>query len=209
MAWEIPAPASEIRHETSCVPVPDAPMMPILPRLILLANASGAPPITAVPQSGPIIRRPAARACCLSDNSSSRDTLSLNIRTCRPRLSALRASAAANSPGTEISARLISGLALTAAAIECGRQAACVSPWVFGLSSDLIALSRASRAAGSDSALTAITRSLPFTAVPSSSSPALRMIAAFDGVPIINAASITPGEPATSRDSRISATESR
>ena len=39
--------------------------------------------------------------------------------------------------------------------------------------------------------------------------PALRMMATLDGVAIINAASRMPGAEAISRDSRISATESR
>ena len=37
--------------------------------------------MTAVPQSGPIISKPKSRACCLSDNSSAIETLSLNIST--------------------------------------------------------------------------------------------------------------------------------
>ena len=81
MAWEMPSPASDIRQDTSCVPVPDAPMIPILPRLSRLAKASGAPPMTAVPQSGPIISSPNSLACCFSDSSSAIETLSLNIST--------------------------------------------------------------------------------------------------------------------------------
>ena len=43
---------------TSCMPVPEAPMMPMSPRGTRLAKASGTPPMMAVPQSGPITRRP-------------------------------------------------------------------------------------------------------------------------------------------------------
>src|SRR5262249_40890537 len=90
--------------------VPEAATMPILPRGTTLANASGAPPMIAVPQSGPIISKPRCFASRLSATSSSIGTLSLNIITCRPLFSARRASAAANSPGTEMSARFAAEL---------------------------------------------------------------------------------------------------
>src|SRR5438034_884016 len=73
------------------------------------ANPSGTPSRIAVPQSGPITSNPLRSARRLSSISSARDTLSLNRKTLRPRLSALSASAAAYVPGVEINTRLASG----------------------------------------------------------------------------------------------------
>ena len=70
-------------------------MTPMSPRGTRLANASGVPPMMAVPQSGPITRRPSALASRLRATSSSSGTLSLKIMTSRPPRSALRASPAA------------------------------------------------------------------------------------------------------------------
>ena len=53
---------------------------------------------------------PEIRASRFSATSSRSGTLSEKIMTSRPRRSAFRASAAAKSPGTEISARLASGI---------------------------------------------------------------------------------------------------
>ena len=84
---------------TSCIPVPAAPTTPIGPRRTALAKPSGLPLMIAVPQSGPISRRPRASASRLSATSSSIATLSEKIITCMPSASALRASRAACSPG--------------------------------------------------------------------------------------------------------------
>ena len=65
MACEMPLPACAIRQLTSCRPVPDAPIRPISPRGTRLAKARGTPPMMAVPQSGPITRRPSACAFAL------------------------------------------------------------------------------------------------------------------------------------------------
>ena len=65
IACEMPWPACAIRQETSCSPVPEAPTMPMSPRGTALAKASGMPLMIAVPQSGPITRRPSARASLL------------------------------------------------------------------------------------------------------------------------------------------------
>ena len=83
--------------------------MPMSPMGTRLANARGVPPRIAVPQSGPITRSSRWRASSFSAISSSSETLSLNIMTWSPALRAFRASAAAKSPGTEISARLALG----------------------------------------------------------------------------------------------------
>ena len=65
-----------------------------------------------VPQSGPITSSPRASDSRLSSISSARLTLSLNSITFRPSRSALSASAAAYSPGVEMSARVGVGLRL-------------------------------------------------------------------------------------------------
>jgi len=63
--------------------------MPMPPRGTALAKPSGAPAMRAVPQSGPIIRRPAlARLELFSRFSSASGTLSLNTMTWRPARSA-------------------------------------------------------------------------------------------------------------------------
>ena len=90
--------------------------MPISPRGTTLAKASGAPAMSAVPQSGPMTSSPRSFARRFSATSSSMETLSENIMTLSPRSSALRASCAANSPGTEMSARLRLRLELERAA---------------------------------------------------------------------------------------------
>ena len=110
MACEMPRPALAIRQVTSWMPVPEAPMIPMSPLGTALANASGTPAMMAVPQSGPMTRSPRSRASRFSATSSRSGTLSEKIMTSRPRRSAFRASAAAKSPGTEISARLASGI---------------------------------------------------------------------------------------------------
>ena len=61
-ACETPYPACAIRLDTSCMPVPDAPMIPMAPCGIWLAKARGTPPMMAVPQSGPMTNNPAATA---------------------------------------------------------------------------------------------------------------------------------------------------
>ena len=112
------------------MPVPDAPMMPMSPRGTTLAKPSGTPAMIAVPQSGPITNRPLSRASRLSAASSASGTLSEKIIVCRPSSSALRASATAKSPGTEISARLAAGSRCTAArkVREASTAAAAPSP---------------------------------------------------------------------------------
>ena len=74
----------------------------------------------AVPQSGPITIRSLSRATRLSIASSDPDTLLLNSMTFSPRFSALSASAAAYSPGVEISARFASLASASAIAMLRG-----------------------------------------------------------------------------------------
>ena len=106
---------------TSWSPVPAAATTPTGPRRTRLANPSAAPPMIAVPQSGPMQSRPASRPIRLSRTSSSIGTLSLNSITWSPASSASRATPAANLPGTEMSARLASGSRRAAAATVRGR----------------------------------------------------------------------------------------
>lgn len=210
IACEMPRPACAIRHVTSCVPVPEAPTTPMSPRGTRLAKANGTPLRIAVPQSGPMTSRPSARPSRFRAASSSSGTLSLKIMTWSPARSALRASAAAKSPGTEMMARLASGMARRAARSVCGHQCAPAPPAWRGRSSRRSASASAARAAASSTALTPTIRSLLCAARPVRvSRPARSMIPLFDGVPIISAASSTPGSPAMVRDSRIRATESR
>ena len=60
MTCETPQPSCAMIELTSCVPVPDAQTMPILPLGTTLAKASGTLLMIAVPQSGPMTSRPFA-----------------------------------------------------------------------------------------------------------------------------------------------------
>ncbi len=75
----------------------------------------------AVPQSGPIRRRPLRTASCLRAISSSIETLSEKTMTCMSALRAFRASYAAYSPGTETRARLAPGRACSPPSRPRGR----------------------------------------------------------------------------------------
>ena len=208
--WLIPPPARAIRQATSCSPVPEAAIRPISPRGTALAKPIGAPAITAVPQSGPIIRRPFWRASAFSATSSSIATLSENSITLSPRSSARRASRAAKSPGTETIARLAAGSARSPVSRERGFQPfPCRSPPA-GPRSAASAASNAAPSACPSSARIAITRSLgPAPSAPASSSPASRSNSLLDGLPIISEAAATPARSSTAREIRIRATESR
>ena len=187
-------------------------MMPMSPRGTALAKASGAPPMMAVPQSGPITSRPSSRASRLSASSSASGTLSLKIMHMSPRCSALRASAAANSPGTEISARLASGCRCSAAA----KRARIAMPAARG---GRCAAGRA-RSARRRARLVPVCVALGLDredqivglAAASPSQPAGRHRAGsrlLAGVPIISAASSTPGSATRSRATGASAPPSR
>ncbi len=158
MACETPPPRRWMTLETSWMPVPAAPTMPIGPRRTALAKASGRPPRMAVPQSGPISSNPRPAASCLSATSSASDTLSEKSITCRPSASARRASRAACSPGTEMSTRFAAGWDATAAASDDGRASSPAPACDCAFSSRS---SSASTAAGESAApFTAMSRSL-------------------------------------------------
>ena len=114
IAWDIPKPLLCIRVETSCNPVPAAATNPIFPWLTIFPKPKTILLIIAVPQSGPMTKRPFSRANCLSSNSSSRDTLLLKIKTLSPFLRAFDASLLAYTPGTEIITRFASLIYLSA-----------------------------------------------------------------------------------------------
>ena len=209
-ACETPYPACAIRLDTSCMPVPDAPMIPIAPCGIWLAKASGTPPMMAVPQSGPMTNNPAATASRLSETSSESETLSLNSMTFSPARRALRASAAAKSPGTEIRARFAAGRLSCAERNVLGRKVV-VPVWpTVGRSSRISALASALAAVASSRALMASIRSPPVALrLALASSLALSRRSRLDGVPIMRAASSTPSRRVMEREICISITESR
>jgi hypothetical protein len=95
MAWLTPPPRRWIWQVTSCSPVPEAATSPMAPRRTALAKPSGTPPTMAVPQSGPMTRRPRRSASRLRATSCASGTLSLNRKTSSPSASAFKASAAA------------------------------------------------------------------------------------------------------------------
>ena len=89
-----------------CMPVPDAPTMPMEPRGATLLKPSPTPLMMAVPQSGPMSSSPLLAARALRRRSCSMETLLLKRNTCSPWRSACSASSQACSPATEITARL-------------------------------------------------------------------------------------------------------
>jgi len=210
IAWLMPPPARATRQDTSWMPVPEAPIRPMSPRGTTLANASGTPPMIAVPQSGPITRRPRSRASRLSAISSSIGTLSEKIITLRPNASALRASAAAKCPGTEISARLASGILWNAARMVRDAFSNAGAPDISGCSSSRFASASAASAAALSFALSATIRSPGSALAPSGPRMcASRRISLLAGVPMTSPASSTPGSSASCREMRISTMESR
>ena len=79
------------------------------PGVTVLAKPRPRPPTTAVPQSGPITRRPRSCAVRLSTSSCSSGTLSLKTITSLPESSASIASTKALAPGTETRTRAVAG----------------------------------------------------------------------------------------------------
>ena len=192
IACEIPSPAWAIRQDTSCIPVPEAPTIAISPRGTTLAKASGTPSIIAVPQSGPITTSPRSRASRLREISSARATLSLKIMTLRPALSALRASAPAKSPGTEIKARFAFGSWRQAERKVSGRSSRGVLFCCAGRSINSAARCSVESAMARSCARTATSRSPGPALVSSSRRPASERMSQWAGVAIIRAASSTP-----------------
>ena len=90
--------------------------MPTGPGEVAFANPRPRPPTTAVPQSGPMTRRPRAVAVVLSATSWSMGTLSLKTMTSWPASSASIASTNALAPGTDTRTRA-SPLPRSAAAV--------------------------------------------------------------------------------------------
>ncbi len=130
------------------MPVPEAPTTPMDPAGATLANASGAPAMQAVPQSGPITISPRSRALVFSATSCAGLTLSENIITLQPSSSARSANSAAYSPAIEISARLAAG-SFCRAVRQLRARSSFLPPWP----PCAIALSAASSAAPISSAI--------------------------------------------------------
>ena len=198
-----------MRQVTSCMPVPDAPTTPMAPRRTAFAKPSGTPAMIAVPQSGPMTRRPFFAARRLTACSSASGTLSLKRKTCRPRFSAFSASAAAYGPGTDTCASVAPASRSCPIAIE--RGAISTAPADALTSPPASAASIASRAGASapGSPSTRIMRSAG--AAPASSatsSPAWPRMSLFAGVPMRSDTRARPGRPATVCEIRIRATES-
>ena len=117
-------------------------------------------------------------------------TLSLNIKTFIPFISALFASAAAYSPATDIIARFASGIAFFAPAMLLNEF--CILPEFLSLTS-FANSSFALLHASSSFALTAIIRSFgPAVFISSVSSPKSQMVSLLSGVPIPIDALSTP-----------------
>ena len=92
-------------------------MTPIDPRRTRFANPRPTPLMIAVPHSGPMTRRPRARARRLSAASSANDMPSLKRKTCSPAESAWCASMAAYAPGTATTAMLAEAVRRAALAV--------------------------------------------------------------------------------------------
>src|ERR671910_140487 len=90
--WRTPIPAPSSRQQSCCAPVPDAATSPTGPGTTTLAKPRPTPPRRAVPQSGPMTRRPSAAASRLRATSASTSTPSLKTITCRPARRAASAS---------------------------------------------------------------------------------------------------------------------
>ena len=129
--------------------------------------------------------------------------------TLRPALSALRASAPAKSPGTEIKARFASGSWRQAERNVSGRSSCGVSFRCAGRSISSAARCSVESAMARSCARTATSRSPGPAIMPSSTRPASERISQLAGVAIIRAASSTPWIAVNSRDICISTTESR
>ena len=209
MACETPSPSAWMRQVTSCMPVPDAPTMPIAPRRTAFAKPSGTPPMIAVPQSGPITSRPFFEARRLTACSSASGTLSLKRKTCRPRLSAFSVSAAAYGPGTEICASVARSRRSTPIAIERGAISVRSPAGAVSRPASCSSIAASAAASASCSPSTRIMRSAGAAATSSGTSrPACARMSLFAGVPISSDTRPRPARAPTVWAMRISATES-
>ena len=163
--------------------------------------------ITAVPQSGPIIRSSFETAYSFSAFSSSMVTLSLKSITLISRSRQSFATSAAKRPGTEITAIFRFFSTFTAPSSVGGKYSALLfSAFLFSSSSTF---STAFLKQSSSSHFAATKKSLAVTSSnPSVSSPRFPAISLFRSVPIPTRASVIPGRFFTSLDMIISVTES-
>ncbi len=186
IAWTTPPPSLSMIVVTSCIPVPEAPTMPILPGFTTLVNAIGTPEIMPVPQSGPINNNPLSCAFCLSLTSSSNGMLSVKENTFNPLSSAFSMSPAAYSPGMENSAKFASGIWANAASMLVTLSMAVLFLFTAKSLKNFSASLRTVSIILLSSVSTTITISLG-AALPASavSSPPLLRISLFASVPII------------------------
>ncbi len=141
-----PAPAASSRQTICCAPVPEAATSPIGPAGTECEKPRPIPATIAVPQSGPITSRPRSAARSFSQTSCSTGTWSEKIITSKPASRASTASANANWPGTEISARpvparraalnVVRGGCPAAPAWSAGRARSALSTTASALASD-------------------------------------------------------------------------
>ncbi|MCP9954915.1 hypothetical protein [Actinomadura madurae] len=207
--WLTPAPAASSRHISCCAPVPDAATTPTGPGRTAFANPRPAPPITAVPQSGPITISPRRAAASFSVISWASGTLSLKIITLRPASSASIASGNTCGPGTDSSATVASARAAADPVVRAGSGAPSTPPPDGGRAASRSSPSSASRASSRPPSSTRIatTRSSG-PASPGTSNPIRPNISRFSPVPIATIAAATPGRSDSSRLTRMSVTES-
>ena len=200
MICDTPPPQRSTSAATSWAPVPAAATTPTRPGRTSLAKPRQVPPSIAVPAPGPITNRPSPTARCFSSTSASTDTLSLNSSTCRPAVSALCASNAAYSPGTEITATAASGSRSSASASV---RAGCSTAGPELDRSANMAASPASTAAATASwsaARTATNRSFaPAPASSSSAKPSAARMSRLPGVAMAAAAQSTPSLVSSAR----------
>ena len=209
IACDTPTPSRDSRQQTSWVPVPEAPTMPIGPRATRLAKPRPTPSMIAVPQSGPMTSSPASRPRALSAISSDRATLSLNRKMLRPASIARWATKAAYAPGTAMDTRFVPGCSRTASATLAGRPAArgCPGSGRAPASNDTSCRSAASKPGSSQRS--AITRSIgPAAARSARGNPAEASRPILAAVPIITSADTTPSTRLNSRPIRIRRAES-
>ena len=206
-SWETPSPNWSIMVETSCAPVPEAHTRPIFPGLITFANARGTWLITAVPQSGPIIRSSFETAYSFSAFSSSMVTLSLNSITLMSRSRQSFATSAAKRPGTEITAMFRFFSTFMAPSRVGGKYSVLLFSAFLFSSSSTFSTTFLKQFSSSQSAATkksfAVTSSKP-----SASKPRFPAISRFRSVPMPTSASETPDRFFTSFEMIIRVTES-